>query len=42
MSETEFQLKGIRGFLRPSFGLLLLVAGIGSAVYIVVHLVTDL
>lgn len=42
MAETEYQLKGIRGFLWLSFGLLLLAAGIGSAVYIVVHLVTDL
>ena len=42
MAETEYQIKGIRGFLCLSFGLLLLAAGIGSAVCIVVHLVTDL
>jgi hypothetical protein len=42
MAETEYQLKGIRRFLWLSFGLLLLAAGVGSAVYIVVHLVTDL
>jgi len=42
MAETEHQFKGIRGFLWLSFGFLLLAAGIGSAVYIVVHLVTDL
>jgi hypothetical protein len=42
MSETEYQLKGIRGSLWLPFGLLLLAVGIGSAVYIVFHLVTDL
>ena len=42
MFETEYQLKNIRGFLWPSFGLLLLAPGIGSAVYIAVHLMTDL
>jgi hypothetical protein len=38
MSETEGQFKGIRGFLWLAVGLLLLAAAIGSAIYIVVHL----
>ena len=38
MSETEGQFKGIRGFLWRAVGLLLLAAAIGSAIYIVVHL----
>jgi hypothetical protein len=38
MSETEGQFKGIRGFLWLAVGFLLLVAAVGSAIYIVVHL----
>ena len=38
MSETEAQLKGIRGFLWLAVGFLLLAAAIGSAVYIIVQL----
>jgi hypothetical protein len=38
MSETESQFKGIRGFLWLAVGFLLLAAAIGSAIYIVVHL----
>jgi len=38
MSETEGQLKGIRGFLWLALAFLLLTAAIGSAIYIVVHL----
>jgi hypothetical protein len=38
MSETQGQLKGIRGFLWLAVGILLLVAVIGSAIYIVAHL----
>ena len=38
MAETESQFKGIRGFLWLAVGCLLLAAAIGSAIYIVVHL----
>ncbi|MGA9057804.1 MAG: hypothetical protein WB763_14975 [Terriglobia bacterium] len=38
MAQTESQFKGIRGFLWPAVGILLLAAAIGSAIYIVVHL----
>jgi hypothetical protein len=38
MSETQGQFKGIRGFLWLAVGLLLLAAAIGSAIYIVAHL----
>ena len=38
MSETEGQFKGIRGFLWLAVGFLLLAAAVGSAIYIVVHL----
>jgi hypothetical protein len=38
VSESEGQFKGIRGFLWLAVGLLLLAAAIGSAIYIVVHL----
>ena len=38
MSETQGQLKGIRGFLWLAVGFLLLAAAIGSTIYIVVHL----
>jgi hypothetical protein len=42
MSETQGQLKGIRGFLWLAVGLLLLAATIGSAIYIVAHLLNYL
>ena len=38
MYETENQFEGIRGFLWLAVGLLLLAAAIGSAIYIVGHL----
>jgi hypothetical protein len=38
VSESESLFKGIRGFLWLAVGFLLLAAGIGSAIYIVVHL----
>jgi hypothetical protein len=38
MAQTESQFKGIRGFLWPAVGILLLAAAIGSAIYIVVRL----
>ena len=38
MSETEGQFEGIRGFLWLAVGLLLLAAALGSAIYIVAHL----
>ena len=40
MSETESQFKGIRGFLWLAVGFLLLAAALGSAIYIVVHLLS--
>ena len=40
MSEPESQFKGIRGFLRLAVGFLLLAAALGSAIYIVVHLLS--
>jgi len=40
MSETEGQFKGIRGFLWLAAGFLLLAAALGSAIYIVVHLLS--
>jgi hypothetical protein len=42
MSESEGHFKGVRGFLWLSIRLLLLAAAIGSAIYIVVSLVTGL
>jgi hypothetical protein len=42
MSETQGQFKGIRGFLWLAVGFLLLAAAIGSAIYIVVHLLNYL
>jgi hypothetical protein len=38
MAETESRFKGIRGFLWLAVGILLLAAAIGSAIYIVAHL----
>ena len=38
MSETQGQFNGIRGFLWLAVGFLLLAAAIGSAIYIVAHL----
>ena len=38
MSETQGQFKSIRGFLWLAVGFLLLAAVIGSAIYIVAHL----
>lgn len=38
VSESESQFKGIRGFLWLAAGFLLLAAAIGSALYVVVHL----
>ena len=38
MAESESQFKGIRGFLWLAVGFLLLAAAIGSALYIVAHL----
>ena len=38
MAESESQFKGIRGFLWLAAGFLLLAAAIGSALYVVVHL----
>jgi hypothetical protein len=42
VSESESQFKGIRGFLWLAVGFLLLAAAIGSAIYIVVHLLNYL
>ena len=42
MSETRGQFEGLRGFLRLAVGFLLLAAAIGSAIYILVHLVSRL
>ena len=42
MSETQGQLKGIRGFLWLAVGFLLLVAAVGSTIYIVAHLLNYL
>jgi hypothetical protein len=42
MSETEGQFKGIRRFLWLTVGFLLLAASMGSAIYIVVHLLNYL
>jgi hypothetical protein len=38
MAETESRFKGFRGFLWLAVGFLLLAAAIGSAIYIVAHL----
>ena len=38
MAESESQFKGIRRFLWLAVGFLLLAAAIGSAIYIVAHL----
>ena len=38
VAESESQFKGIRGFLWLAVGFLLLAAAMGSAIYIVVHL----
>ena len=38
VAESESQFKGIRGFLWLAVGFLLLAAAIGSAIYIVAHL----
>ena len=38
MSETQGPLKRIRGFLWLAVGFLLVAAAIGSAIYIVAHL----
>ena len=38
MAESESQFKGIRGLLWLAVGFLLLAAAMGSAIYIVVHL----
>jgi len=42
MSETQGQFNGICGFLWLAVGILLLAAVIGSAIYIVVHLLNYL
>ena len=42
MAESGSQFKGIRGFLWLALGFLLLAAAIGSAIYIVVHLLNYL
>jgi hypothetical protein len=42
MSETQGAFKGIRGFLWLAVGFLLLATAIGSATYIVVHLLNYL
>ena len=42
MSGTQGQLKGIRGFLWLAVGFLLLASALGSAIYIVVHLLNYL
>ena len=42
MSETQGQFEGLRGFLRLAVGFLLLAAALGSAIYIVVHLLSHL
>jgi hypothetical protein len=42
VSESESLFKGIRGFLRLTVGFLLLAAAIGSAIYIIVHLLNHL
>ncbi len=40
MSGTEGQFEGLRGFLWLAVGFLLLAAAIGSAIYIVAHLLS--
>jgi hypothetical protein len=42
VAESGSQFKGIRGFLWLALGFLLLAAAIGSAIYIVVHLLNYL
>jgi hypothetical protein len=42
MSETQGEFKGIRGFLWLAVGFLLLASAIGSATYIVFHLLNYL
>jgi hypothetical protein len=42
MSETQGQLKAICGFLWLAVGFLLLAATIGSAIYIIAHLLNYL
>jgi hypothetical protein len=42
MSEPQGQFKGIRGFLWLAVGFLLLAAALGSAIYILVHLLSCL
>ena len=42
LTETQGQFKGIQGFLWLAAGLLLLAAAMGSAIYIVVHLLNYL
>ena len=42
MSESESQVKGIRGFLWLAVGFLLVAAALGSAIYLVVHLLNKL
>ncbi len=38
MAGTEGQFRGVRGFLWLAVGFVLLAAAIGSAIYIVIHL----
>jgi hypothetical protein len=42
MSGTHDQPKGIRGFLWLAVGFLLLAAALGSAIYIILHLLSYL
>ncbi len=40
MSDSKGQFKGIRGFRWLAFGFWLLAAALGSAMYIIVHLLS--
>jgi hypothetical protein len=42
MSEPQNQFKGLRGFLWLAIGYFLLAAAVGSAIYIVAHLLNQL
>ncbi len=42
MSEAESQFEGFRRFLWLAVGILLLAAALGSAIYIVVHILHSL
>ncbi|MHB8655553.1 MAG: hypothetical protein ACYDA9_16915 [Terriglobia bacterium] len=42
MSGTQGQFEGLRGFVRLAVAFLLLAAAVGSAIYIVIHLLSRL